>query len=580
MSTLATALLATTIWAVTRPTSPREVSRFSIHLGNGFNTPATLMRGSVALSPDGRTIVYVGTTSTDVTQLFVRRLDELVATPLVGTEGALNPSFSPNGTQVAFITNTPRVLKTVALAGGATLTRADSLVDNGGVAWGSDGYIYYDSKFAGDVLARVRETGGTPEPATVVDTASGERYHFRPAALPDGRGTLFVIARGAASESRIGVRDARTGMHKTLVRGVIAQYAASGHLVFVTAEGTVMAAPFDLESLELRGDPLPVFSGVATNNAIFDFALSPSGLLTYRAGGHSEIRSLAWLTRSGSSTPVDTGFVGSILTAWLSPDATSALVLVGTSLASDAELFLKRLDRGTKIRLADRVRSAAWSPDGRRVALVDTAGISIGPVDGSMPFTRVVKLSRVANLQWSADGRWLLFGRMGDIMALGTAGDTVPRTLIGGTSNELGPRLSPDGQWLAYMSDRTGRYELYVSPFAGSQQARQQQVSDAGASNTGAVPRWTRDGRTLFFVNEQRELMTVPVRPGAVFAFETPRRFTPPGADAGIAAFDVSPDGQRVLVVRPVAAGPASAPELILVQNFLEELKAKVPVPR
>ena len=578
VSALGAVLLATTIWALIRPAPPRDVSRFSVQLGDGFSELASVARGSIALSPDGRTIVYVGTTDRGVTQLFVRRLDELVSTPLVGTEGALNPSFSPSGTEVAFITSAPRVLKTVALSGGASLTRADSLVDNGGVAWGTDGFIYYDSKFAGDVLARVRETGGPAEPATVVDTASGERFHFRPAALPDGRGMLFVISRGPLSESRIGVRDARTGKHKALVRGVVAQYAASGHLVFVTVEGTLMAAPFDLESLELRGEARALFSGVAISTTSLDVALSPTGLLTYRTGQNTDTRELAWLTRSGVFTPVDTGFAGSFLTAWLSPDATSALVLVGPSPGADADLVLKHLDRGTKVKLAERVRSASWSPDGRRFAVIDTTGISIGPVDGSAPLTRILRLSRLQQLQWSTDGRWLIFVRSGDILALSTAGDTTPVTLTSGPSVDNGPRLSPDGKWLAYLSDRSGRFELYVSPFARSQQARQQQVSDAGViSSAAGAPRWTRDGRTLVFLSEQRELMAVPVLPGDVFTFDTPRRLLPVGSDAGVSAYDLSPDGQRVLTVRSLAPAAVKAPELILVQNFFEELKTKVP---
>ena len=581
VSTLAAVLLATTIWSLTRPEPRRFVSRFSIQLGDGFNDLSEVPRGNIAFSPDGRTIVYVGTSGRGGSQLFVRRLDELAGKPLVGTEGAFNPSFSPNGSQVAFVTTTPRVLKTIALEGGTPLVRADSLVDNGGVAWGSDGYIYFDSKFAGDVLARVRESGGKPEAATRIDTANGERYHYRPSALPKGRGLLFVSGRGTESDARVSVLDARTGKHKQLVNGVVAHYAESGHLVFVTADGTMMAAPFDLESLEQRGDAVPLFNAVGTSINALDVTLSPSGLLTYRAVENAAAKELAWVSRSGAIARVDSGFTGALLTAWLSPDGASALVLIGLGFfgGSDAELWLKRLDRGAKVKLAERVRSATWSPDGRRMAVADTTGIFIGPVDGSAPLTRWLTRSRVQQPHWSPDGRWILFAGRGDIMAVATSGDTVPRTVIGAPSVEAGPSLSPDGRFLAFTSDRSGRFELYVSPFPAGPQARQQQVSEGGVISNPA-PRWSRDGRTLFYISEQRDLIAIPILPDKVFAFDSPRVLFPFSVGAGFTSFDVSHDGQRFLAIRTVGANAISARPLILVQNFFEELKEKVPVRR
>jgi serine/threonine-protein kinase len=237
-----------------RPAPRPELSRFAITLPDsqamqGYAIGIGNLR--LAISPDGRTIVYAGVGATPGSRrLWMRPLDALTATPLPGTEDGYNPAFSPDGQRVAFIVGSPRALKSIALAGGPAVTLTDSLVDAGGVSWGHDGYIYTDGRLAGDGLMRVRETGGSPEVASMPDTAAQEAWHAAPSALPNGRGVLFSIAhlRGQG-EWQIGVLDTRTGRHKALVSGVQGRYAASGHLLYVTSDGTLMAAPFDQDKL-------------------------------------------------------------------------------------------------------------------------------------------------------------------------------------------------------------------------------------------------------------------------------------------------------------------------------------------
>ena len=180
------------------------------------------------------------------TQLFLRRLDQLTVVPLAGTEGAINPAFSPDGERIAFVSGAPRALKVMSLSGGPPITLTDSLVDLGGVSWSSDGYIYYDGKLEGDGLARIRDTGH-PEIASMPDSTT-ERWHAAPAALPNGRGVLFAIARSTGGGLfDIGVLDTRTGKHHVLTRGSYALYSDSGHLLYVTQDGTLMAVRFDAE---------------------------------------------------------------------------------------------------------------------------------------------------------------------------------------------------------------------------------------------------------------------------------------------------------------------------------------------
>ena len=264
----AVALLATAVagWALLRPPPVPRVTRFPLLLPEGQALSGGVNGATLAtLTPDGRTLVYVAGEGR-ARRLWVRPLDRLDATPLTGTENAVHPSVSPDGTRIAFTattflaTTSPRALKVVPISGGPVLTLTDSLVDNGSVSWGTDGFIYYDGHLEGDGIARIKETGGRPEIASRPDTSRGEVYHNMPSALPGGRGILLVSRTTTAKGTRreIAVLDTRTGTHRILTDGVSALYAESGHLLFVTAEGKLMAAPFDLGALRLSGEAVLV----------------------------------------------------------------------------------------------------------------------------------------------------------------------------------------------------------------------------------------------------------------------------------------------------------------------------------
>lgn len=242
----------------------------------------------MAVSPDGSRLVYVG----ESRQLAVRSHDQLDSTELAGTEGAYNPFFSPDGTRVGYMFGPPgsAQLRIISLAGGPSSLVTSASVGGPGASWGADGYIYYDVSGIGP-LRRVRETGGESEEVSTLDSADKELPHNWPDALPGGKGVLITINRGGpgvnvSEADDVGVIDLATGRHRTLAHGVFARYAASGHLVYVTAAGVLMAAPFDEDRLEVTGPSVSLVEGInlRIESGGIDVTLSRSGTLWYGTG--------------------------------------------------------------------------------------------------------------------------------------------------------------------------------------------------------------------------------------------------------------------------------------------------------
>jgi serine/threonine-protein kinase len=275
---------STLAWSLRRPDAQLPVARYAVALpadqAMGLGTG-----GGIALSPDGRWFVYVGTTGDSRTQLLLRRRDQLTATPLPGTEGAAHPTVSPDGSKIAYTTgslNHQRRLMVVSVNGGPPLLVEDSLVD-GNAAWGPDGYIYYDGFLEGDGIARVREGGGTPEPVTM-PRSRGDSWHDDPHPLPNGKGILFSARRDDASGGfDVAVADLETGGYEILVPGGRAPiYSRTGHLVYVSEEGSLVAVPFDEDRLALTGDAVALAGGVTTGGP--RLTLADDGTLLYVAG--------------------------------------------------------------------------------------------------------------------------------------------------------------------------------------------------------------------------------------------------------------------------------------------------------
>ncbi len=579
----AVAVLATAVagWALLRPAPAPRVARFALllpdsqALGAGNGTLATL-------TPDGRTLVYVSGDGA-LRRLWVRPLDRLDAASLAGTENALNPAVSPDGTRIAFVTSSsPRALKVVPLTGGPVLMLTDSLVDLGGVSWGHDGYIYYDGHLEGDGIARIKETGGRPEIASRPDTSRGETFHNVPSALPNGRGVLMVVRsvtrKGVGYD--VAVLDTKSGTHRVLVSGVSAQYAESGHLVYVTATGMLMAAPFDPSALRITGDAVLVGDGVAVRGATrVTLATSHDGTLAYVAGlARGVKRELVWVGRDGVARAVDSSWTGDLAgRPVLSPDGRSAAVTMRGP--AELQVWVKQLDRGPATRVADVGAAPSWSPGGKSLVFqVPGSGtLQTVPADGSVLPSAIPGVGTGA--QFSSDGKWLVYTSRGDIFGQRTDGDTTPVALVQDPGTQGNPTLSPDGRWLAYQSDETGTIQVYVRPFPDTKVAKRQVSTVASYA-----ARWSRSGRELFYFGSDASgltsLYSVDVIPGVAFTTGTPKPLfsAAPFGPTATNTFDVSPDGQRFLFSRAVGSGAAEAQRdrIVIVQNFAAELKAKV----
>jgi serine/threonine-protein kinase len=585
VASLATTTLVATLlaaWGWLRP-QPKPVARYGLALP-ADRAVMTHEFSQLSLAPDGSWLVYRGPgDGPGQTQLWVKARDVLEATPIPGTTGAFSPSVSPDGAWIAF--TAAGQLRRVPAVGGSAVTIADS-VGWGQSVWLEDGTVVYpDGVWR---LRRVPAGGGTPE---VVFTPELGRYASPLSPLPGGRGLLFIHCdNNCTATSELWVADSRSGATKMLLPEVSWATYADGRLLFVRQDGAVLGVPLDLGTFELGGAPVPLLDGVTVGTTA-QVTRSASGTLAYLAGAVGSDRSEAvWVSRDGGAVPVDPDWVfrPSTNSGWaLSPDGTR-LALSVLDEAGTENVWIKELDRGPASRLTfsdlQDIRPR-WAPDGRAVTfLSDRAGdfdLYRRWADGTGTDSLMLHLDApIFEAVPSSDGQWIVMRTGGqdnlrDIMALRVGEDTVPRPLLTAPYDEEAPALSPDGRWLAYVSNETGQREVFVRPFPDVE-AGKWQVS----TNGGVSPVWAHSGRELFFVDGAREMVSLEVLPSAVFQrggqrvlFSVDRyRRT-----ENIAYFDPSPDDQRFLMVRPheeSASGGSepSAPVLVIVENWLDEV--------
>ncbi len=581
---LAAVLLFTTVWGWLRPI-PKPVSRYSVALPEE-EALFTGFGSRIAVSPDGSRLVYLGQGEQN-SRMLVRDLDQLHATPLPGTDDAESLFFSPDGSRVGFFVVGENVWRAASLGGGPPITIADSGTGRGGGSWGSDGYIYVDGNLRGNGLVRVAEGGGAPDVVTMRDTTQGEQAHLWPEALPGGRGVVFSVRRGGdvnLTEWDIAVADLATGTHTVLLRGVRARYAASGHLLYVTADGTLMVVPFDETTLALTGDAVSLVQGLRVG--VFgniDLAVSATGTLFYTTGRAEEggLAELVWVTRDGTEEEIHPGWKGDFGSLRLSPDGMQLAVSIRAN--DEEQIWIKQLDQGplSNLTFAGTLNyRPAWTPDGRAVAFVSERGdnpdLYVRRADGSAQAELLRDEGRtVEEVTYSPDGEWLVYrvgGQAGerDLYARRMGADSVV-ALVATGFDETSPAVSPDGRWLAYASNESGRYEVYVRPFPNTNDGKLQVSTDGGNQ-----PVWAHSGRELFYKGSVN-LMVVEVLAEATFVTGERRvLFSARGYRSGDVhqQYDVTPDDQRFVMIRIV--GEQKATDLIVVENFFEELKAKV----
>ena len=544
---------AVTIWMTNTPPAPAPsaVTRFAVNLPADRKLNVGLDH-PIALSPDGTRLVYTVRGDRD-TMLYVRRFDQFDAAAIPGTEGARYPFFSPDNKWVGFFA--AGKIKKVALAGGEPQPICDAPPFPLGAAWGPDDTIVFAPEIGGG-LRTVPASGGPTEPLTRLDVENGETAHGSPQVLPNGGAVLFTIRAG--SRTQVGVKSLENGEQRTLDElgsAGGAWYVPTGHLVFARGSG-LWAAAFDPDRLEVLGSPFFV-SGKVYSRGLGGlspgiFTLSSRGSLAYVPSGGDD--TLGWVDREGRFTAVQAG--GRLHLPRLSPD--NSRVALSVDSEESLDVWLLDLHRGgfNPLAVEGTNLEAAWTPDGTRVTF--TSNRSGGQwnlyemaVDGS---GKTDLLYAAENVQfpgsWSPDGRVLAFYERNstgtkDIWLLPRDGD--PVAIVSTPASEHSPRFSPDGRWLAYVSNASGREEVHVSEIEGS--GDPWRVSQEG----GSEPVWSADGRELFYRNGD-QMMRVAVETEPTFIPSTPEplfvgdyRRSP---NIGGFNYDVSSDGQRFLMVR------------------------------
>lgn len=564
---------AWSLWAARRP-QPRPVVRSFVTPVEGQRWAAGVGDAAVALSSDGSWMVYVGEAPGGARQLWRRELKELLALPIPGTIGASSPVVSPDGSAIAFTIEGS--IRVVSLSGGPPVTVATSGSEP---AWSDDGMIFFTRD---GVVFRVPAAGGK---AAAFTSPIENVVQQHVSALPDGQGLVLTGFMGTPAQARIFAVGPDGGEPKEVVAGVMARYSDTGHLVYTTAAGTLWAAPFDTQRLQLTGPPVALVEGVAVDQvATSQFALAPSGTLVYGTGA-GFVSELVWVNRAGVASAVDPEWKGEFGSPALSPDGRRVAVAIQGQTSMD--IWIKQLDRGPSTRLTlDGARNdyPTWTPDGTSVTFTSdrkspSFDLWTKPVDRSgEPVLEIDQSWAVAEAQWSPDGQWLLHRTStnvrgaGDIVGQrgGKQAATVP--LVATPFTELGPIVSPNGRWMAYTSNETGRREVFVVPFPNVGDARWP-VSVGG----GGEPLWSRDGRELFYRNSAGALVSARVEGARDFVVGATRVLFPATdyvQNMARRQYDVSADGERFLFIRSVGAGREG--RLILVQNFAEEIRRNV----
>jgi len=533
-----------------------------------------------AISDDGSRIVYAGEGPDNQSQLWVRDLDALDARPLAGTQGGFAPTFSPDGKSVLFVA--AGGLRKVPVGGGEITALADSVnpISPGGT-WLSDGRVVFTGPDFN--LRTVPEAGGR---VTVIPSDS--LGFLFPRALPRSDVVLAVGCTDICDRMSLDVVSLETGKFTQVMdQAAMGWYVPSGHLVVVRRNGAVVAVPFDLDALEVRGDPVPLFDGVQVGFGVIpSFALSATGTLLYEKAGLTFGRPgrVVRVTRTGTATPVDANWpAAEVSIPWLSPDGKRVAVSILEGQRSD--IWIKELDRGALTRLTTGGSwlnfNPSWRPGGSELAYVSSEGgwhIESRRPDGTGPITRIriPDGTTVGVPDWTPDGQWLVIHASPpggqDIHAVRIGTDSVV-PIAAGPFDEFGPALSPNGNWMAYASTESGRPEIYVRPFPDASRERIS-VSRNGGRGAG----WSRDGKELFFESAGRELMTVPVTwAGGRPTFGEPKPlFSLNGfADGGEQrSYQQEPGGRTFLMIQE--AESTVQPQLVLVLNWFEELKAKL----
>ncbi len=541
--------VAATWWRTDHPV--RIPAAFVVSLPQGFQVAGGLSP-TIAISPDSRLLAYVATEGGH-SRIYIRAMDQLDGTALSGTEGADGLFFSPDGRWIGFFAG--HKLEKIAVQGGGAVTICDAGAPLG-ASWGADDQIIF-AAIPDAGLLRVVASGGKPQVVIAPDYTKAESDYFWPEALPDGRNLLFTTL-STLGKSRIDALNLRTGRrHSVVDEGMNAHYSA-GHLVF-SRGSALFAAPFDLATAQLSGTPFPALDGVApTSIGASHFSLSRDGTLIYISGGSPQIeRALVWVDRTGASQPLPAR-LRAYQDPRISPDGKRVVVEIYSG--AEGDLWTYDTERGTLTRITFEGfenETPVWIAGGERIAFSSSrTGLRPTIYEKSTATGKDHQLLRrtqhVHLTSASADGGFLAFteydaGTQGDIWVWPLDGASPPHPFLQTPFHEWGAVFSPDSRWIAYVSNESGRDEVYLQAFPGPSEKRQ--VSTDG----GSEPLWARTGRELFY-RDGRKLLAVPISTSPEFKVGRPRPLFEAAYDLGLPLghtnYDVTADGQRFLMIQ------------------------------
>jgi len=549
-------------------------------------------RTAMVISSDGQFIVYSAMEGSPgpqaVPRLYLRRTDQMEARPIAGTEGGINPFLSPDDRWIGFWAD-GKLMK-ISTEGGVPAALCDVLLPFG-FSWGSDNQIVFAP--SGDSgLSIVSADGGKPGELTIPDRSRGEYGHRLPHCLPAGNAIVFTIVEDYLDvRPRLAALDLATRKWRVLLEDAAdARYVAGGYLAFLR-QGSLMIVPFNPDTLEVIGQPVPAVVNVMQalnvintgyNTGSGQFSVSASGSLTYAPGGSlpDAQDSLVWVNSKGESSPI-ASFEAPFFAPRFSPDGQR---IAYRTAGKGNQIWIYDLNRGTHTKLTSEgyANWVTWTPDGQRLVFGwSKAGIRSlfwQAADGSSPMQRLTQSEyNQYPGSWSPDGETLAFVQnhpvSGSDILLFQMHDRKVSPFLNSEFDEMSPEFSPDGRWMLYGSNESGRNEVYVRQFPGP--GGRWQISSEG----GTEPLWSRNGRQMFF-RRGNQILAVDVKAGTGFsAGKTRLVFEQPGFwdSLPIRCWDISPDGLRFVMVKLGERKPQPATKMILVQNWFEELKRLCP---
>jgi len=575
---LLTTVNATAIWRWLSPpmtigtSTSNNVVRFSIDLPPDLRFHSALTR-EAAISPDGKTIAYTAIAKVN-SLLYVRQLETFETRVLEGTEMAKNPFFSPDGKWIGFFVDNGK-LKKIPTAGGAVLPLCDVSYGTG-ASWGPDNTIVFAPSYNSGLL-QISADGKELREISKLDSSNKESSHSWPQFLPGGEAIIFTIEKDGETfdKASIVAQVLETGQRKVLIEGgTFAQYVPTGHLLYARSN-TLLAVSFNPERMEVSGSPVQVLSGVLYNEGrgTSQFAVADNGALLYLPGGDALRRSALVVTdRTGTSRQLIQN-KADYREPRISPDGQFVVTAIGSS---NDDIWLTNIERETQTRLTFKAENKAptWLPDGSKIVFSsDRTGVfnlySV-TVDG----TGILKQLTAGGLEKEAtdcspDGRFLVFDQQNpqtgwDLWLLPLTGDDQPRLFRQTRFNESGAVYSPDGNWLAYVSDESGQNEVYVEAADGS--GKRFPASVGG----GGLPVWSPKGNELFYANDGK-MMVIKISMGRQIIAGRPKELfqLPPFGD-----FDIMPDGDHFVVTKLETKMRLNRINVIL--NWFEELQIKM----